>query len=1140
MASIRKSTFRIWLSCLWLAVLPTLSQADDIDLFVGSSAGAADNPNILILLDNSSNWAAANQGWPTDTNPPVACGNDCNKQGYYELKALRTVLNTLPTDASGNIELNVGLMLFNNSTASRDGAYVRSHVRQLTGANKAALIAKLDTLISNFNTETAAASVQYAAALFDAFKYFGGYTTPTLASKDQAPATNPSYSGIPVFGTPFWGSNDADGAKPDGSAYSGSDYVPVSTTSCGKNFIIFVGNGFPGKDNTTPDMGQVLKYLTNPSSPPSSITEYQLQTYSCSGTWSNTATSSCSSSCTAPANSAQKLFQCAKSNCSGQSQRLQECTSISTSYAPPTSNSVARYADEFADYLYRTDVSSQAGQQNVVTYTIDVYKDQPSVDQTALLRNVARFGGGKYFAATDENSLISAFRQIFIEIKSVNSTFASASLPINATNRAQNENQVFIGMFRPDPDAKPRWFGNLKRYQLILDGGEVRLGDINGTAAINNNTGFINDCATSWWTTDSPNPPGKTDGSGYWSAYIINPNPATTCLSTSNSPYSDSPDGSRVEKGGVAEVIRKGNAPPGTDTSPTWSTSQRTVYTVSSNSLQALSTANSGLSETLVNWMLGKDTEDENSNQNYTETRASIHGDVAHSRPLPVNYCTTADCSNVVVYYGANDGTLRAVDASTGKERWALVAPEFAATKLDRLRSQSPLVAYPSVSASIVPTPTKRDYFFDGSIGLYQTANNSTVWIYPTMRRGGRMVYALDVTNPSTPTFKWKFGCDESNNCTTGATDMGQTWSIPNIAFVKGYSSTTPVAVVGGGYDSCEDENSTTPNCSSAKGKAVYVLDADTGALIKTFTTLRSVVADVSMIDLNFDGAPDLGYVGDTGGNLYRIAFASYDSSNNTYGPLSPENWTITRIAYTEGAGRKFLFTPALFGGSGQIFIALGSGDREHPLQSQYPYTTPVTNRFYVYRDCLPALMPNVSSLTGGNNLDDTTLMTGSSAINPAACMTVAERKALASNCSTNKGWFIDLNNGTGEQTVTSAVIAGGMVTFSTNRPIPAAAGTCATSLGEARGYWLDLYNGSGAIGVNGSCGGATSAAFIGGGLPPSPVVGTVPIEGKPTTVIIGAIQKDGTASSPISPQKSVATNLPARKRVYSIIRREN
>jgi type IV pilus assembly protein PilY1 len=138
-------------------------------------------------------------------------------------------------------------------------------------------------------------------------------------------------------------------------------------------------------------------------------------------------------------------------------------------------------------------------------------------------------------------------------------------------------------------------------------------------------------------------------------------------------------------------------------------------------------------------------------------------------------------------------------------------------------------------------------------------------------------------------------------------------------------------------------------------------------------------------------------------------------------------------------------------------------------LQSQYPYGA-VTNRFYVYRDDLAA--------TAANNLDDTTLMSDFTATTACSTAGILPR-------SSQKGWFMNLTQyGVGEPTVTSALIAAGMVAFSTNRPIPAAAGSCTTTLGEARGYWVNLFNGSGAVGVTGACGGTRSGIFVGGGLP--------------------------------------------------------
>ena len=56
------------------------------------------------------------------------------------------------------------------------------------------------------------------------------------------------------------------------------------------------------------------------------------------------------------------------------------------------------------------------------------------------------------------------------------------------------------------------------------------------------------------------------------------------------------------------------------------------------------------------------------------------------------------------------------------------------------------------------------------------------------------------------------------------------------------------------------------------------------------------------------DGNLDYAYVVDTGGNIYRIDFL--DTNGN---PISDKaNWKFRRIAYTNGGGRKFQFSPAL------------------------------------------------------------------------------------------------------------------------------------------------------------------------------------------------------------------------------------
>lgn len=994
-----------------MGFVPLKSGADDIDIFVGSSAGAADAPNVMILLDNSPNWSRASQHWP-----------DADTQGDAELQAISSVLNSI------TLPINVGLAML--TEAGPIGGYIRFSARDVSvAANKTALQNIVNGIDVNSPSEKVGgmAHKDESAGLYELYKYYFGLAPYAGSSSAGGNNVNTDYSGNSLSLT-GWGQGLRSGfAFTSGGTYN----TPISTSKpCAKSYIIYIANNA----NNTGSAGQ--------------------QAYESS------------------------------------------VVSAVSALTAPTGTMVA-WTDEWTKTLYNN---------GVVTYVLDAYNAQQDTSYSLLLQNAAKMGGGSYTQVSSKAAILSTLLKIFAEIQTVNTTFASASLPVNATNRAQDQNQVFIGTFRPDGDAKPRWFGNMKRYQLINTNGTINLGDSNGVSAVNTQTGFLATCATSYWTSDS---------SSYWSSVPVTPVPSGTCPTTSYNSFSDSPDGAFVEKGAVAEVLRKGNNPPTTNTTPTWSVN-RTVYTLSSSTFAALTTTNSGLSSSLVNYILGQDVNDENGNGNLTETRPSIHGDVIHSRPLPVTY---SGSTGVTVYYGTNDGMFRAVNASTGSERWSFIAPEFF-SKFQRLNDNSPLVSYPNLPAGITPTPTAKDYFFDGSTGIYQNANNTNVWIYPTMRRGGRMIYSLDVTAPSSPAFKWKVGCPNASNdtgCTsTGINGMGQTWSMPNIAFIKGYSTTSPVIVVGGGYDTCEDSNTSTPTCTSPKGAAVYVLDANTGSILATFATTRSVPADIALVDIDLDGYVDYAYAADTGGNVYRIDFID---GPTTKVALDQNHWVSHRVAYTNGSGRKFMSAPALLLNSGKVYVALGSGDREHPLQTHYPYTSSIVNRFYVYKDDLAA--------SSANNLDDTTIMT-----DYTTASTCSSDKVLPT--SSKKGWFMNLNQyGAGEQTVTAGVIAGGMVTFSTNRPIPAASGTCSTALGEARGYWLSILNGSGAIGVSGSCGGARSSTFVGGGLPPSPVLGTVPVNGVLKTVIIGATQKSGATSSPIESQQVKPSISSVRKRVY-------
>ncbi len=741
------------------------------------------------------------------------------------------------------------------------------------------------------------------------------------------------------------------------------------------------------------------------------------------------------------------------------------------------SGSQTNVADEWARFMKKSSLG-------ITTYTVDINKVTTGQGPgwTALLKSVANVSSGKYFDVTASGSQIAdALNGIFSEIQSVNSVFASVSLPVSVNTQGTFLNQVYIGMFRPDGDSFPRWNGNLKQYKLGFLNNVLQLLDADNQSAISSGgTGFIAECARSFWT------PSTLDS--YWAF-----RPQGNCLTTANSDASNTPDGNIVEKGAQAYKLR--------------STTTRNVKTCSDASCTTLANFNSttatqtllGAASTaerdaLINWQLGKDVDDENLNATTTtEIRSSVHGDVVHSRPVAINHGDDTS-PQVVVYYGSNDGLLRAVNGNrtadigtttAGAELWSFVAPEFY-PKIKRIRDNTTTISFPGHTTG-TPTPLPKDYGVDGAVTAYKDASNTS--IFATMRRGGRAVYAFDVTTPATPALLWKVGCPNASNdtdCTSGFTGMGQTWSAPKILTASGYSS-GPMLIMGGGYDTCHDADPNTGCSASSKGNKVYLLDATTGALLKTFTTESSVIADIAVIADSATSPANYAYVADLGGNVYRISGAT---ANTPMGTTAPSSWTMTKIAAFGGTGvdnRKFMFTPDWVEDNGTYTLLLGSGDREKPL-STYTSAAAVQNRFYVLKDkpADTAWLTSESSNCGADVMCHGSLVAITTSATPAATTLAAK-----------KGWYLALISS--EQVVTSAITVFNTVTFSTHQPTPPVSGAC-TTLGTARVYNLDYTNAATKVGF------VRGESIAGGGLPPSPVAGMVTLDnGQTVPFIIGA-----------------------------------
>lgn len=731
----------------------------------------------------------------------------------------------------------------------------------------------------------------------------------------------------------------------------------------------------------------------------------------------------------------------------------------------------------------------------VTTFTIDAYNAQQNTQFTTMMKNMAINGDGQYYQAGSDVDLEKALNDILSRIQAVNSVFASAALPVSVSVRGTYLNQVYLGVFRPDAYARPNWVGNLKQYKLGADTSttppSLFMADKNGARVENTITGFVNPGAVSFWT----------QASSFW-------DPQLYVQSQGAGGSSDAPDGDMVEKGGAAQYLRR--------TFPT-DQSNRKLYTCtgscgSGSALSAtpFSTANTSLTNVLVgaastaerdaiiNWVRGGNAnQDDPLNGATTNVRGYSHGDVLHSRPAVINYNRTAD--DIVIFYGANDGILHAVkggqDISNGdgNEMWGFIASEHL-SQFKRMRDHAPLIS------STNPKP----YFMDGSTTIYthSTANDGKIdytrgdkaYLFITMRRGGRFIYALDVSNPDAPALLWKRSNAE-------IPELGQSWSDMKVAKIR--AQTNPVLIFGLGYDAAA--NDPTSQGTATMGRGVIVLDAFTGdqrwqagpAPSAGGTTLTvpgmsyAIAASVSLFDSNGDGYIDRIYAADTGANLWRINI--HDSS--------PSNWTVSKLAALGGTGpdaRKFLFAADIVPATSiNNFdaVLIGSGDREHPFE------TYIQNRFYMIKDDHALNAVRATPIAEGA-VDSNTITAGQLYDATADLIqmgtTAAQRAAAATAMSTASGWYVRL--GAGEKVVSGSTTLGGTVMFGTNLPASASTNSCTGNLGEARLYMLDYVNAGSTFDVNGDGSLLLSDRFRvrpGGGYPPTPVPISVRVDGK-------------------------------------------
>jgi uncharacterized protein YegL len=271
-------------------------------------------------------------------------------------------------------------------------------------------------------------------------------------------------------------------------------------------------------------------------------------------------------------------------------------------------------------------------------------------------------------------------------------------------------------------------------------------------------------------------------------------------------------------------------------------------------------TATDADATTLINFIRGFDSYDENSNGSTSDFRWKLQ-DIYHSRPVfvgrprssiqldanyagaekhfetinPGSYARFYEANKTrreIVLAGANSGILHAIDAATGQEVWGFIPPPI-------LRKLSEL---PSTNANSGKKSSIGIYGIDGNLTVRDVYVGGAWRTYAaiTFGQGARAFTVIDVTNPDTPSHvfsienRYENGIwvvnrwDSSGNLSVNPSSdsglysyksLGYTTSSPLFAFLNDiYGRYVPTLILGAGSNSGLDATS---------GNVVYFIDID-------------------------------------------------------------------------------------------------------------------------------------------------------------------------------------------------------------------------------------------------------------------------------------------------------------------------
>ncbi len=683
-------------------------------------------------------------------------------------------------------------------------------------------------------------------------------------------------------------------------------------------------------------------------------------------------------------------------------------------------------------YLYDEDLdTNMKGKQNVITYTIG-FNLKDNQDAVQYMTDWADAGHGGFYEASSANELHTVLTKIFGNVVVKSSSFAAPSLSINVFNQLYHDNEIYISLFKPGHETS--WSGNIKKYNLCADQScEVgQIMDANDNPAINAEDNKISEDALGFWT--------KT----------ITPS---------------EPDGNEVDKGGAGAVLLEQD--------PT----SRHIYTnvTNGNELTEVDTQNNDLKASyfgssttsadrkkLINWIRGyRDGDPAVGERNW------LLLDSLHTSPGAITTGKQNNKTITKIFAATNGGEIRALDAETGKEDWVFIPKEMLSIQNTLMKNEGNF---------------NHTYGIDGEFAFIIKENNgiaSSIKLFIGMRRGGRNIYALNVTpdddgnytSAYKPELMWTIRGGE----TQGFDRLGQTWSMPKPAKVRYNNNVKTVLLFGGGYEAETQDDLQSFSTVDQFSNAIYMVDPDDNgkrlwwvsntssqADLKLDGMDYSIPSNLTLIDNTGDGVINRIYVGDTGGNVWRIDLGP--NLGTSSGDSVGRKLASLGVASSSGISnlRQFFYAPDVvmmndpdFSSQAKYDVVLiKSGSRPNPLG------TSTKDRFYALRD------PDIGSLSKESVYEPLTHSDLFDATNDIIYKDSDPDDI--DELKDSKGWYINLE-GPGEKGLSSPFVLDGTVYFTTFVPPGAVtddADADAVCMPQGGGmmYALDILNGGAAL----------------------------------------------------------------------------